>query len=110
VTGLVRFLVVVEHAAVGSPAAPWHSRTVTVAEPPEDLNVLTMVVSQMRPRPGVSSTPLLQVTVGAIVAAEAVDVPINRPDARSPETARPTRRELRWRRIATPVRVGRRGQ
>jgi len=90
------------------PAA--HSGRVTLAEPAVDVNVLTTVTWQIRPRPGVSSTPLLQLTVGAIVAADAVDAPISRPVARTPEASTPTRRELRGRRIATPVRFGRRGQ
>ena len=44
----------VAQAAVGAPAAPWHSRTVTVAPTAE----LTMVVSQISPRPPELSTPL----------------------------------------------------
>ena len=69
VTGAVSVSVVMAQAAVGSPAAPWHSRTVTVAEPPPDVIVFTTVTSQIKPRPGVSSTPLAQVVVGAIVVA-----------------------------------------
>ncbi len=62
----------VEHCAVGAPAAPWHSRIVTLADPPLWVIVLTTVTWQMRPRPGVSSTPLLHVVVAATVAALAV--------------------------------------
>src|SRR4029077_18281055 len=69
VTGAVRLWVVVVQAACGAPAAPWHSRTVTVADPPPAVKWLTTVTWQIRPRPGVSSRPLLQVGVGAIAAA-----------------------------------------
>lgn len=69
VTGSVREEVVSVQAAVGSPAAPWHSWTVTVADPPVAVMVLTIVIWQISPRPPVLSTPLLHDVVAAIVAA-----------------------------------------
>jgi hypothetical protein len=89
VTGLVRVLVVVVQAAVGSPAAPWHSRTVTFADPPLAVIVLTTVTWQIRPLPPGLSTPLLHVVVVAIVAA--VAPPAN---AREPTSNAPTARRM----------------
>lgn len=56
VTGCVRTFVVVTQDARGSPAAPWHSVTVTRADPPVTVILFTTVTRQIRPRPGVSST------------------------------------------------------
>src|SRR5664279_3102273 len=69
VTGDTNAVVVVVQAACGSPAAPWHSMIVTDADPPLGVIVLTMVTSQMSPRPPVLSTPLLHVVVAAAVPA-----------------------------------------
>src|SRR6188474_703040 len=55
VTGAVRTEVTTEQDAVGAPAAPWHSRTVTLAHPPVGVIVFRTVTSQIRPRPGVLS-------------------------------------------------------
>ena len=43
VTGRFMRQTVVRHEAVGSPAAPWHSRTVVLEDPPLAVMVLTMV-------------------------------------------------------------------
>jgi hypothetical protein len=46
---------------------------VTVADPPVAVIVFTTVIWQIRPRPPVLSTPLLQAVVAAIVAAGLTD-------------------------------------
>ncbi|MEJ7696052.1 MAG: hypothetical protein WKF78_05370 [Candidatus Limnocylindrales bacterium] len=97
VTGAGRTLVLVVQAASGSPAAPWHSRTVTVAEPPAWVIVLTIVTSQINPRPPVLSTPLLQVVVAAIVAAATGGVVSVVPTTRVKPSS-PTARNLAMRR------------
>src|ERR1035437_9695440 len=71
VTGLVRTVVLSVQAALGAPAAPWHSWTVTVADPPPAVIVLTTVTWQIRPSPPVLLTPLLHVVVAAMVVAAA---------------------------------------
>jgi len=69
--------------ARGTPAAPWHSRTVTRAEPPLVVIVLTIVTWQIGPRPPVLSTPLLQVVVGPIVAAAVLLASAREPRSRT---------------------------
>ena len=91
VTARVRFLVVTVQAAVGSPAAPWHSRIVTLARPPLPVNVLVIVIAQIRPRPGVLSTPLLHEVVGPKVAALAPLVKARDPMSRSEPVSRVAR-------------------
>ena len=49
VTGSVRIETSTVHAASGFPAGPWHSRTVTVADPPTAVIVLSIVTSQIKP-------------------------------------------------------------
>ncbi len=102
VTGALSVSVVVEQEASGSPAAPWHSRTVTLADPPLAVIVLTMVTSQMSPRPGVLSTPLLQVVVGAITAARA-GVTSDPVDVSSAIAKRLAMSRRIWRCKATPI-------
>src|SRR5450756_1898741 len=60
VTGLVRTVVLLVQLAcvAGGPAAPCHSRTVTVADPPLAVIWLTIVTSQMRPWPPPLPIPL----------------------------------------------------
>src|SRR5450759_3123233 len=89
--------------SVGAPAEPKHSRTVTLADPPVAVIVLTTVTSQIRPRPGVSSTPLLHVVVGAIVAAAAGEVVIRVAGTRSARAARHRKKLVRSGRIRTPA-------
>ena len=91
VTGPVNDIVVFVHAAVGSPAAPWHSRTVTTAVPPAAVNVLMTVTSQIRPRPPVLSTPFEHVVVVPIVAAETRAVEPNEPAMSIASRKRPPR-------------------
>jgi len=103
VTSRFMFQCVVLHDACGSPAAPWHSRTVVLDDPPALVIVLMMLTWQISPRPPLLSTPLLHVVVAAtLVAADAVpDVPsevaVSSPNANRPET-----RNERERRMATP--------
>ena len=92
VTSRFMFQCVVLHDACGSPAAPWHSRTVVLDDPPALVIVLMMLTWQINPRPPLLSTPLLHVVVAAtLVAADAVpDVPseaaLSSPNAKRPET------------------------
>jgi len=70
---------------------------VTPADPPLDVILLTTVISQIRPRPPVLSTPLLHVVAAAIVvAADAPPASAREPTIRSP----PVRRMARERRMA----------
>src|SRR6185503_10568801 len=89
------FQTVVLHEAFGSPAAPWHSRTVVREEPPVPVIVLTTVTWQIRPRPPVLSTPLLQVEVEAtFVAALAPPATAREPRIRSPAVSRRARNRV----------------
>jgi hypothetical protein len=95
-----------EHNASGSPAAPWHSRTVTVAEPPSAAKVLTIVTSQMTPRPGVLSIELLHVVVELItVAADAGDVMVRDAAASSARAERAVTRNMSTRGEGPAIRV-----
>jgi hypothetical protein len=67
--------------------------------------VLTTVTWQIKPRPPVLATLLLQVVVGPIVAADALPAKASELRRRSP----PVRRMARERRMSTPGRVERRG-
>jgi len=99
VTGLVRTVVLFVQlvCVAGGPAAPRHSRTVTVADPPLAVIWLTIVTSQMRPWPPPLPTPLPHVVVGAIVvAADAPPASASGPRSRSP----PEKRIARKRRMA----------
>src|SRR5450759_4969146 len=99
VTGLVRTVVLLVQLAcvAGGPAAPCHSRTVTVADPPLAVIWLTIVASQLRPWPPPLPTPLPHVVVGAIVvAADAPPASASGPRSRSP----PEKRMARKRRMA----------
>lgn len=101
--------VFVVHAAVGWPAAPWHSWTEVFDEPPVEVIVLTIVTRQIRPRPPELATPLLQVVVGAIVVLAAAAAGMNRdaPTSRAmPNT--PKRMEGREERMTGTVGVERR--
>ena len=76
--------------------APEEVERVTV--PPFAVIVLTTVTSQIRPRPGVVSTPLLHVVVGPIVPDPAFTVPADPSD--------PRRRKVAVSRIASERRMG----
>jgi hypothetical protein len=109
VTGSVRVVVLVEQRASGAPAAPWHSRTVTVADPPPAVIVFTIVTSQISPRPPVLSMPLLQVVVGPMaVAAKTGGVVPRGPAVSRAIASTPDRTKASGRRMSTPVRVERR--
>jgi hypothetical protein len=95
---------VVLQAAVGAPAAPWHSRTVTVADPPLGVMTLATVTSQMRPRPPELSRPLLHVVVVATVAAEAGPVESTDPAASADAASKADRKKESGRRMSTPSR------
>jgi hypothetical protein len=110
VTGSARRIVVLVQAAVGSPAAPWHSRTVTVADPPVGVITFATVTSQMRPWPPALSTPLLHVVVAPIVAAEAGVVEMTDPSASAHAASRADRNKESGRRMSTPSRDERRCQ
>jgi hypothetical protein len=74
VTGSLRLVVVVVHAcprapSVGSPAEPRHSWTVTVAEPPVLVMLLTIVTWQMMPSPPTLPIPVTQAPVALKEAA-----------------------------------------
>jgi hypothetical protein len=67
---------------------------VSGAVPAAEVILLTTVISQIRPRPPVLSTPLLHVVAAAIVAADAPPVITKDPRSSSPPESR-TARERR---------------
>jgi hypothetical protein len=97
VTASGRVFVVVVHAARGSPAAPWHSVTVTVAVAVVAVIVLTMLTSQITPRPPVFPALLSHVVAAAIVAPySAADAPLA--STRGPRSSSPADRRVARRR------------
>lgn len=100
VTGSLSGVVVFVHVASGTPAEPVHSRTVTTADPPVGVIVLTTVTSQTAPP---FPSALLHVVVGAIVTADA-GAAVERDAAVSSANANEAviRKEI-GRRIAPPV-------
>jgi len=95
---------VLVQAAVGSPAAPWHSRTVTVADPPLGVITFATVTSQISPWPPALSRPLLHVVVAPIVAAEAGPVETIDPVASAHAPSSAERKKESGRRMSTPSR------
>ena len=104
VTGRRMFQTVVLHEAVGSPAAPWHSRTVVFDVAPLVVKVLTIVTWQIRPSPPLLSMPLAQVVVGATFVAALTEPAIEREPSNSAAAVRAIAkdRERNGRRKATP--------
>ena len=79
-------------AARGSPAAPWHSVTVTVAVAVVAVIVLTMLTSQITPRPPEFPALLSHVVAAAIVTPySAANAPLA--STRGPEEQQPRGQE-----------------
>jgi hypothetical protein len=107
VTGWPREVVVFVQVAVGTPAEPVHSRTVTTADPPLGVMVLTTVTSQTAPP---LPSALLHVVVGAMVTAAAGAAVPRDAGVIIAKATSPADRKRIGRRIATPVGVERRSQ
>jgi hypothetical protein len=104
VTGVVSEVVVVVHAwprapSVGSPAEPRHSYTVTTAEPPLAVTVLTMVIWQMMPSPPALPMSVEHAPTALSGAADTGSVVMRDTGASSAKAARLRKRTVTGERI-----------
>src|ERR1035437_2485714 len=101
VTGVLSEVVVVVHVwprapSVGAPAEPRHSCTVTTADPPLAVTVLTMVTWQMMPSPPALPVPVAHAPVALSGAADTGNVVMRDTGAISASAARARNRNLNW--------------